>query len=290
MSIPADYRVSGAPKRRKSIEPSLSPDAKKLRESDRKIVGTVSKYTTPAVAQAKKAVTLVKRGDVDGANKALAAAAQSAEAAQQALEKAALLKPRIKEKLPRGRKRLSMQGLYDVRTKVRNTNKSVAHAYGKVATLNKAVADYKAAAATAEAQRKQAAVALYKANAAAASRAQSAPAGYPIASSGAGALSIEQWKSITREAAPIAGVPTSWADSSALASLVSKESGFNPNAQNVSSTAYGLGQFLNSTWASTGVAKTSDPKMQMVGMLRYVRDRYGSPENALSYHLQNNHY
>src|SRR4051812_44844432 len=38
-----------------------------------------------------------------------------------------------------------------------------------------------------------------------------------------------------------------------LENLWGKESGWNPNAQNRSSTAYGIPQFLNSTWASTGI-------------------------------------
>ena len=37
-----------------------------------------------------------------------------------------------------------------------------------------------------------------------------------------------------------------------LENLWGKESGWNPNAQNPSSTAYGIAQFLDSTWAGTG--------------------------------------
>lgn len=66
----------------------------------------------------------------------------------------------------------------------------------------------------------------------------------------------------------------------ALQQLVQHESGFRPNAQNPSSTAYGLFQFLDSTWGSVGGRKTSDPFQQAVLGLRYIDQRYGSPANA----------
>ncbi|MGY1650615.1 aggregation-promoting factor C-terminal-like domain-containing protein [Geodermatophilus sp. SYSU D01119] len=64
---------------------------------------------------------------------------------------------------------------------------------------------------------------------------------------------------------------------SCLESLWGKESGWNPNAQNPSSTAYGIPQFLDSTWASTGIAKTSDGYRQIDAGLIYIEERYGSP-------------
>ncbi|MBU5900557.1 transglycosylase SLT domain-containing protein, partial [Vibrio cholerae O1] len=45
--------------------------------------------------------------------------------------------------------------------------------------------------------------------------------------------------------------------------LVNKESSWNPNAQNPTSTAYGLFQFLNGTWGTVGGQKTSDPRKQI---------------------------
>jgi len=65
--------------------------------------------------------------------------------------------------------------------------------------------------------------------------------------------------------------------SSCLNQLWQRESGWNPNAQNPTSTAYGIAQFLNSTWASTGIAKTSDPYRQIDAGLIYIKNRYGSP-------------
>ena len=76
----------------------------------------------------------------------------------------------------------------------------------------------------------------------------------------------------------------------ALQWLVQKESSWNPRAQNPTSTAYGLFQFLNSTWAGSGYAKTSDPAQQTAAGLKYIKDRYGSPAAAVAFHRKNNWY
>lgn len=65
--------------------------------------------------------------------------------------------------------------------------------------------------------------------------------------------------------------------------LINAESGWRPTAQNPTSTAYGLGQFLNSTWGSYG-PKTSDPYLQLQYMARYIKNRYGDPLKALAFH------
>ena len=70
---------------------------------------------------------------------------------------------------------------------------------------------------------------------------------------------------------------------SCLENLWGKESGWNPNAQNPSSSAYGIPQFLDSTWASTGIAKTSDGYRQIDAGLIYIDSRYGSPCGAWSH-------
>lgn len=69
-----------------------------------------------------------------------------------------------------------------------------------------------------------------------------------------------------------------------------KESGWNNNAQNPTSTAYGIGQFLDSTWGAYGFRKTSDPGAQVNAMAEYIRKRYGTPLNALRFHYANNWY
>jgi hypothetical protein len=68
-----------------------------------------------------------------------------------------------------------------------------------------------------------------------------------------------------------------------LENLWGKESGWNPNAQNPGSTAYGIAQFLDSTWAGTGIAKTSDGYRQIDAGLIYVDKAYGSPCGAWSH-------
>lgn len=66
----------------------------------------------------------------------------------------------------------------------------------------------------------------------------------------------------------------------ALSWIISHESGWNPNAQNPTSTAYGLFQFLNGTWGTVGGSKTSNPYQQAIYGMRYIQSRYGSPVGA----------
>ena len=77
---------------------------------------------------------------------------------------------------------------------------------------------------------------------------------------------------------------------SCLEQLWERESGWNPNAQNPTSTAYGIAQFLDSTWAGTGIAKTSDPYRQIDAGLIYIENRYGSPCAAWDHFQANNWY
>lgn len=76
----------------------------------------------------------------------------------------------------------------------------------------------------------------------------------------------------------------------ALQQLIQKESGWNPTAQNPTSTAYGLFQFLNGTWAAMGASKTSDPAQQTLAGIGYIRSRYGSAQAALAFHNAHNYY
>ena len=77
---------------------------------------------------------------------------------------------------------------------------------------------------------------------------------------------------------------------SSLLSLWNQESGWNANAQNPTSTAYGIAQFLNSTWAGTGYGKTSDASTQIKAGLVYIKDRYGDPNGAWAHERANNWY
>jgi hypothetical protein len=74
-----------------------------------------------------------------------------------------------------------------------------------------------------------------------------------------------------------------------LDQLVMHESGWNPTAQNPSSSAYGLFQFMdksrggkNDTWALVGGSKTSDPSLQIDYGLKYIEKTYGNPSAAWS--------
>ncbi|WP_064442686.1 phage tail tape measure protein, partial [Hoyosella altamirensis] len=72
--------------------------------------------------------------------------------------------------------------------------------------------------------------------------------------------------------------------------IVTRESGWNPNAQNPTSSAYGLFQFLDSTWATVGGQKTSDPYQQGVYGERYIGQRYGDPVSARRFWEANHWY
>lgn len=76
----------------------------------------------------------------------------------------------------------------------------------------------------------------------------------------------------------------------ALNGVVMLESGWCNTAQNPGSTAYGIGQFLDSTWSGVGYTKTSDPVVQIAAMLAYIKKDYGTPENAYSFHIAHGYY
>jgi hypothetical protein len=76
----------------------------------------------------------------------------------------------------------------------------------------------------------------------------------------------------------------------ALYQLVQHESGFNNLAQNPTSTAYGLFQFLDSTWGGVDGKKTSDPWLQSVYGMRYIKNRYKNPKHAWDFWQDNNWY
>lgn len=75
----------------------------------------------------------------------------------------------------------------------------------------------------------------------------------------------------------------SGAEWAAAVTLEMMEAGFNNLAQNPTSTAFGMGQFLDSTWASYGIPKTSDPGLQSEAMARYIGARYHDPLGALAH-------
>lgn len=75
-----------------------------------------------------------------------------------------------------------------------------------------------------------------------------------------------------------------------LVYVIEKESGWDNVAQNPSSTAFGIAQFLDSTWELVGHEKTTDPKKQILAMIDYVDIVYETPSNAKQKHLKANWY
>lgn len=79
------------------------------------------------------------------------------------------------------------------------------------------------------------------------------------------------------------GYPQSWI--TPTLELVARESSFNPNAKNPKSTAKGLFQFLDGTRKNYGGDKVNwdDPYQQALQGLKYIKDRYGDPIDALEH-------
>jgi len=72
--------------------------------------------------------------------------------------------------------------------------------------------------------------------------------------------------------------------------LIRRESNWDCEAQNPTSTAYGCGQFLDSTWKSVGYTKTSDPLIQLDATIDYIIQRHKTPRGAIVFHNANNSY
>lgn len=105
--------------------------------------------------------------------------------------------------------------------------------------------------------------------------------GLPTGAAAAMPAGLTGNKGVVYSAMLQAGFPASeWG---ALQNLLNGESGFQNNVKNPSSTAYGMFQFLDSTWATVGGSKTSDPALQAQYGLQYIRQRYGSPSAAWAF-------
>lgn len=86
------------------------------------------------------------------------------------------------------------------------------------------------------------------------------------------------------------GYPTEWLEP--VLELVARESSYNPQAKNKTSTAAGLFQFLDGTRKIYGGSKVdwSDPYNQTLYGLKYIKDKYGDPIKALQFWDKNKWY
>lgn len=75
----------------------------------------------------------------------------------------------------------------------------------------------------------------------------------------------------------------------ALNKLVTQESSWNPNAVNKSSGAWGLAQILPSAHPDIKSGSLNG-QQQLDWMFNYIKNRYGSPDNAWAFHTRNNWY
>jgi hypothetical protein len=104
-------------------------------------------------------------------------------------------------------------------------------------------------------------------------------------------------------AARRSGVPQAvqWARDPRFWYILEHESGLSPTSgprdirrastdQNPSSSAYGIGQFLNPTWATVGATKTSDPAQQLTDTFRYIQRHWGGLENAYAWKKAHGYY
>lgn len=69
----------------------------------------------------------------------------------------------------------------------------------------------------------------------------------------------------------------------ALYELWRRESGWNPTADNPTSSAYGIPQALTSVHDVGRAYLAGDPRAQILWGLRYIANRYGSPTAALAH-------
>jgi len=95
-------------------------------------------------------------------------------------------------------------------------------------------------------------------------------------------LSTADPRTIARALLPQYGFSS--AEFSCLDAIYTAESGWNPHADNPTSSAYGIPQALpGSKMASAGSDWATNPETQIRWGLGYIKDRYGTPCAALSF-------
>ena len=68
-----------------------------------------------------------------------------------------------------------------------------------------------------------------------------------------------------------------------LEKLWTRESNWRHTAQNKSSTAFGIAQFLHATWGAVGFEKSRNPYVQIEAGLVYIEKRYKTACKALAH-------
>lgn len=112
----------------------------------------------------------------------------------------------------------------------------------------------------------------------------------PVAATKPQPMTREQVTRLVRYAILVEGLDWDENDVDLMVSLCWRESRFYVGCQNPDSTAYGLWQFLDSTWRPTRIAKTRDPLLQTIAACRYVRARYGDATKAYWHQVRKNYY
>ena len=78
---------------------------------------------------------------------------------------------------------------------------------------------------------------------------------------------------------------------SCLSAMWERESHWNPKAHNPRSGAFGIAQFLPTTWGNYKLPfKPKDPKVQIKAGLRYITKRYGTPCQAWKFWKKHYYY
>lgn len=118
---------------------------------------------------------------------------------------------------------------------------------------------------------------------------------------GAGALPAEQglaggtpatsmnaghWQDVAQQMATRKGYSSQ--DWDALNNIIQRESGWDPNAVNASSGAYGIPQILPASHPDAQLQ--NDPRGQLKWLFQYIGGRYGSPEAAWQFKQENGWY
>jgi hypothetical protein len=81
------------------------------------------------------------------------------------------------------------------------------------------------------------------------------------------------------------------AEYACLSKLWGKESAWNPRAANPKSTAFGIPQFLDSTWKNYGYpVRPKNPMVQIEAGLKYITARYDTPCRAWKFWERNKWY